>query len=181
MKRFLPLVLFTAAGLALAAAAAQPRGQAKEKQTEKQPDKAAVARARKQVKMLDHIYKQAVVLITDKYVKKETDFAAGSAAVLLFKNVSKAGYHNVRLIDVSGKPYEPKNVAQDAFEKEGVKQLKAGKPYYEQIQTIKGKPYLRAVTSVPVVMKKCIMCHEHYAKVKKGAAIGAISYSIPIE
>ena len=181
MKRCLPLALFAAAGIALAVCASKPSGQADESRPTNQPAKAAVARARKQVKMLDHIYKQTVVLITDKYVNKETDFAAGSAAVLLFKNISKAGYHNVRLIDATGKPYEAANVAKDAFEKEGVKQLKAGQPYYEQIQTIKGKPYLRAVTPVPVVMKKCIMCHEHYGKVKKGEAIGAISYSIPIE
>jgi|GEM_PF-5876378 len=40
---------------------------------------------------------------------------------------------------------------------------------------------LRALTSVPVVMKKCVMCHEHYADAKEGEAIGAISYTFPIE
>jgi hypothetical protein len=30
-------------------------------------------------------------------------------------------------------------------------------------------------------MEKCVMCHAHYADVKKGAPIGAISYSLPIE
>lgn len=169
------------AGVMLAGDSSQPSGAAGEKTPVKQASSPAVQRARKQVKMLDHIYKQTVVLITDKYVNKETDFAAGSAAVLLFKNISKAGYHNVRLIDATGKPYDEKNVANDAFEKEGVKQLKAGKPYYEKIETVKGKQYLRAVTPVPVVMKKCIMCHEHYAKAKKGEPIGVISYSIPIE
>ena len=44
-----------------------------------------------------------------------------------------------------------------------------------------GKPYLRAVTAVPVVMEKCIMCHAHYADAKKGEPIGAISYTVPIE
>jgi hypothetical protein len=30
-------------------------------------------------------------------------------------------------------------------------------------------------------MKKCTMCHAHYADAKPGEAIGAISYIIPIE
>jgi hypothetical protein len=121
------------------------------------------------------------VLITDKYVHDEGDFAAGSAAVLLFKNVSESGSHQVRLIDATGNPVESANVAKDDFEREGIKRLKAGAGIYEQVQTVDGKPQLRALTPVPVVMEKCIMCHDHYADVKKGEPIGAISYTIPIE
>ncbi len=145
------------------------------------PDSAAVERTRKTVRMLDNIYKQTIVLITDKYVHDEDDFPAGSAAVLLFENVSKSGSHQVRLMDVTGDPYEPKNVAQDDFEKEGVRKLKAGADYVEEIVSHDGKPELRAMTPVPVVMKRCIMCHEHYAQAKPGEAIGAISYRVPIE
>lgn len=144
-------------------------------------DEAAIARSRKQVQMLDNIYKQTIVLITDKYVHDEDDFAAGSAAVLLFKNISKSGSHQVRLIDATGDPYEADNVAKDAFEREGVKRLKAGASIFEQVQQVDGKPQLRALTPVPVVMKKCVMCHDHYGDVKKGEPIGAISYTIPIE
>jgi hypothetical protein len=45
----------------------------------------------------------------------------------------------------------------------------------------KGKSYLRAMTAIPVVSKKCIMCHPNYAEAKKGAAVGALSYTVPIE
>jgi len=145
------------------------------------PSDEAIARSRKTVQMLDNIYKQAVVLITDKYVHDEDDFAAGSAAVLLFKNISDGGSHTVRLIDATGEPYEPENVAKDAFEKEGIKRLKAGANNHEQIITADGKPYLRVLTPVPVVMQKCVMCHAHYADAKKGEPIGAISYTLPIE
>ncbi len=141
----------------------------------------AVQRARKTVKMLDDIYKTAVVLITDKYVHNEDDFPAGSAAVALFDAISKKGWHKVRLIDATGEPYEAKNVAQDEFEKEGIRQLKSGKDYYEQQVTIDGKPMLRAITPIPVVMQKCVMCHEHYADAKEGEPIGAISYTLTIE
>ena len=145
------------------------------------PDDKAVERARGSVKLLDNIFKQTVVMITDKYVHDEDDFAAGSAAVLLFKNISESGPTKVRLIDATGQPYEAENVAKDAFEKEGIKRLTAGEGGYEEVTTIDGKDVLRSMTPVPVVMKKCVMCHAHYADVKEGQAIGAISYTVPIE
>jgi hypothetical protein len=147
----------------------------------KSPSPEAQERARKTVRMLDDVYKTAVVLITDKYVNDDDDFPAGSAAIALFREIGKKGWHEVRLLDVSGMPYDAKNVAQDDFEKAGVSQLQAGKDYYEQIIEKKGKPYLRAMTPVPVVMQKCVMCHPNYAAAKKGAAVGAISYLLPIE
>lgn len=141
----------------------------------------AVARARKTVQMLDDIYKNAVVLITDKYVHEEDDFPAGSAAVALFEAISKKGWHQVRLIDATGQPYEEKNVASDDFEKAGIARLKAGDAVYEQVVEVDGQRQFRALTPVPVVMKKCVMCHAHYADAKENEPIGAISYSVPVE
>lgn len=141
----------------------------------------AVDRARNTVQLLDNVFKQTIVLVTDKYVNDESDFAAGSAAVLLFKNISESGDNKVRLIDATGDPYDTDNVAKDEFEKSGIKKLKAGAKTHEQIVKIDGKPYLRAITPVPVVMEKCIMCHAHYADAKTGEPIGAISYTVPIQ
>lgn len=145
------------------------------------PSKADLERTRKTVRMLDDIYKQTIVLITSKYVTKESDYPAGRAAVQLFKTITANGWHEVRLLDASGKPYSDKNVAKDAFEKEGIQRLKAGEKYVEQVVDKEGKSYLRAMTPVPVVMPKCIACHEHYADAKQGEPIGAISYILPIE
>jgi hypothetical protein len=145
------------------------------------PTKRAIDRSRKTIAMLDNIYKNAIVLITDKYVHDEDDFAAGSAAVLLFKNVSASGSHHVRLIDATGEPYDSENVAQDDFEKEAIRRLKAGAKQHEQVVTGKDEHLLRVVTPVPVVMPKCVMCHAHYADAKEGEPIGAISYTIAIE
>ena len=97
------------------------------------PDPAAAERARKTVRMLDDIYKTAIVLITDKYVKDKRDYPAGRAAIKWFADISKKGSHRIRLIDATGEPYGAANVAEDDFDKEGVKQLKAGKDYYEQL------------------------------------------------
>jgi hypothetical protein len=145
------------------------------------PPAEAVDRARKLVRILDDVYKNTIVLITDKYVHSEKDFPAGSAAVALFATLSKSGSHEARLIDATGEPYEPKNTARDDFEKEGIKQLKAGAAGYERVVELEGKYRLRAMTPVPVVMQKCVMCHAHYADAKKGEPIGAIVYSVPIE
>ncbi len=141
----------------------------------------AVERTRKTVRMLDDIYKSAVVLITDKYVNTETDFPAGSAAIALFKAVEDKGWHKVRLIDLTGDPYEPENVARDAFEKAASKRMLAGEAYWDQVADVDGRRVLRAATPVPVVMKKCAMCHPHYNDVPEGQAIGALIYSVPIE
>lgn len=145
------------------------------------PDPAAVERARKQVRMLDDLYKSAVVLITEHYVQDEQAVAAGTAARLLFKSMKDKGWHEARLIDATGEPYEEKNVPADEFEKSAIAQLKAGQTLVDTVIQKDGKPYLRAATPVPVVSDKCILCHAHYKNVEKGQPIGAIGYIVPIE
>jgi hypothetical protein len=131
--------------------------------------------------MLDDIYKTAVVLITDKYVHDEDDFPAGSAAIALFEAINKKGWHEVRLLDATGEPYDDENSPREGFETKAVKNLKAGKDYYEQIVQEEDKRYLLAATPIPVVMQKCVMCHPHYEQAKEGEAIGALSYRLEIE
>jgi hypothetical protein len=178
MRRALSLSLCGLVALSVAASAlfSAPKEEEKPK-----PDEAAVNRARKTVRMLDDIYKTAIVLITDKYVNTKKDYPAGRAAVKWLNDIGKAGWPKTRLIDVSGEPYSDKNVAEDDFEKEAVKQIKSGKGYYEKIVEEGGKPHLRAMTAIPVVSERCIMCHENYKKAKKDEAVGALSYSVPIE
>ena len=52
---------------------------------------------------------------------------------------------------------------------------------YEKEESADGKRVLRVATPVPVVFEKCIMCHDNYADVPAGQAIGALTYSIEIE
>lgn len=144
------------------------------------PQEVPLAIARREVRMLDDIYKLAIVLITDKYVHDVTDFPAGSAAVQWFKAIGEKGWHQVRLIDATGEPEVPANAPRDEFEKMAVRQLKAGKTYVEKIETVDGRRVYRAATPVPVVMEKCIMCHEHYREVPPGKPVGALVYTIPL-
>ena len=148
---------------------------------EEKPADAAVARTRKQVQMLDDLYKTAVVLITTHYVNDDKDLPAGSAAIALFDAMKKKGHHEVRLLDVAGEPINEKNVAQDDFEKTAIKELKAGKSYYDQVIEKDGKRYLRAATPIPVVLKKCTMCHPNYEQAKAGEPIGALGYTLLVE
>lgn len=147
----------------------------------KPADDPALERTRKTTHMLDDLYKTAVVLITEHYVNKDSDLGAGPAAIALFDTMKKKGWHEVRLLDATGNPNEDNNSPKDEFEKEAIKQMKSGKAWHEQVIERDGQRYLRAATPVPVVMKKCTMCHEHYKDVKSGEAVGALSYTLKIE
>jgi hypothetical protein len=143
----------------------------------KGPDPAAVERARDQVKMLDDLYKTAVVGINDTYVEKQTDIPAAMVAVKVFEAMKKKGYHDARLIDVTGKPKNDDNVAKSEFEKKAVKEIAGGKAYYEEVGEKDGKPVFRAATLVPAVNKICASCHSK----KVGDPLGTIIYELPIK
>lgn len=140
----------------------------------------ALRHARREVKMLDDIYKTSIVLITTHYVDEDTDLPAGSAFKALFEAVEKKGWHKVRLVDASGEAVNDENYARPGFEKRAIAELLKGKPAYEEIERVDGKRFLKAATAIPVVMDKCIMCHENYRDLPKGRAIGALSYRVPI-
>lgn len=138
----------------------------------------AVARARREVKLLDTIYKNAIVLITKHYVEEDSDLPAGQAFKVLFETVEKDGWHQVRLLDATGEALNDDNKPRDEFERQAIQAVLAEKPGYEQIETRDGKEYLRAATPLPMVMDKCVMCHENYRGKK---TVGALSYTLPLE
>jgi Protein of unknown function (DUF3365) len=145
---------------------------------EKKPvDKAAVERTREQTRMLDDLYKTAVVGITQLYVNQQADKPAALAAKAVFDAMKKKGWHNARLVDASGDPKNDENVAKTDFEKKAVKAMKDGKKSLEEIGEADGKPVLRTATLVPAVLKSCAKCHG----VEEGAVLGTIVYELPIK
>jgi hypothetical protein len=36
-------------------------------------------------------------------------------------------------------------------------------------------------SAVPVVVDKCVLCHDNYKGVKKGRPVGALTYTVPVE
>ncbi len=180
MSRFLRLISVSLS-LSLGLAACVLWAQTPSKSTAADDSDPAVARARKQVRMLDGIYKNAIVIVTTNYVTEKSDVPAGQAFKQLFEVAKKQGWHEVRLLDATGDPYEPANAPETAFEKRAIKELVAGKDYVDEVVQRDGKRFLHVATAIPVVMKKCVLCHENYAKVPDGKAIGALGYTIPIE
>ncbi|MCA9194384.1 MAG: DUF3365 domain-containing protein [Planctomycetales bacterium] len=138
-----------------------------------------VARAKKQAKMLDTLYKTAIVLITENYVDGKESMAAGDAFQALFKAMKDNEFHEVRLLDATGDAYDPDNDPKTDFEKEAVKAILAGKPIYERVVKEGDKEFLLSATPIPVVMEKCTMCHSSYENAK--GPIGALGLKIPLE
>jgi len=145
------------------------------------PKDAAVERARREVQMIDTIYKTSIVLITENYVNNDDDLPAGEAFILLFDKMTNKGFHEVKLMDATGEPYNDDNAAEEGFEQMAVKNLVAGASVYDEVVTENGKRFLNSATAIPVVLKKCIMCHDNYEGLPAGRAIGAMRYKIPID
>src|SRR5436853_4283567 len=162
--------------LALGAAALSWSGRSRA-EDKKAPDPAGVERARETVKMLDDLYKTAVVGITNVYVEQQSDTPAAAVAKQVFEAMHKKGWHHARLVDATGKPKNKANVAATDFEKKAVEQLKAGKTYVEELGEKDGKPVLRAATIVPSVLKQCAVCHGG----KEGRLLGTIVYEVPVK
>lgn len=138
----------------------------------------AVERAREQVKMLDDLYKNAVVSITKTYVNKQQDRPAIMIAKDVFAAMKKKGWHSAKLVDATGEPLNDANAPRSEFEKEAVKHILAGEPYYDRIVTRGKERRLQAATVVPVVMQKCAECHEGH---KVGEVLGFLRYEVPIK
>ena len=175
MKKPLALLLigvFACTFLALHA------NQAEETTSEADP---VVDRVRREVRMLDDIYKGGIVTITKHYVDDENMIPAGTAFKKLFVAAEQKGWHKVRLLDATGEPYNEENVAEDDFEKMAIKKLVDGESWVEAIETREGVQHLRVATPIPVVFAKCTMCHDNYEDVKEGQAIGALSFTLPID
>ena len=142
-------------------------------------EKAAIARTRRHVQMLDDLYKTAVVAITQHYVTDPSILSAASAAKALFAAMKTKGWHDARLLgftDVLTNPGD--NAPKDDFERTAKQKILAGASSYEAIETQGGNKIFRMATTLPVVMEKCVMCHANFEGVE--GAIGAISYSLPL-
>ena len=166
-----------AAALALHARPEPAAAHQKDAANQKAPDPAAGERTRATVKRLDGGHKGYVVTITDTYVKAQEKTPAAAVVKKVFAHLEKDGHGTGRLIDATGSPLREANVAKTEFEKKAVKEIKAGKPYVDEVGTKDGKPVLRAATVVPAVMPACVSCHPH---VKQGDVLGALIYELPI-
>jgi hypothetical protein len=133
----------------------------------------ALERTRAQAKMLDDLFKVAVVDITNRYDGPP----AAKVAKTIFATAKEKNYFNARLLDVTGAPQNEANVARDDFEKQAAKEISNGKVYFEQVTGTGNARRLRVATVVPAVVKKCATCHG----VKQGDLLGFLSYDLPVK
>jgi hypothetical protein len=138
----------------------------------------ALERAREKVKMLDDLYKNAVVSITRRYVEAKTEQPAIMVAQDVFGAMEKQGWHSAKLVDATGEPLNEENAPQTDFEKDAMKAINSGKPYFDRVVGQGKDRRLLAATVVPVVMKRCADCH---AQRKLGEVLGFIRYDLPIK
>jgi len=142
-------------------------------------DDPAIARTVEQVKMLDALYKTAVVLITEHYVENPSSISAATASKLLFAEMKKNGFHEARLVGLTDQLTNPEeNTPKGDFEETAKQKLLSGEEYYKRVIQEGDKRYLYMATGVPVVMEKCVMCHANF-KGKTGP-VGALAYKVPV-
>ena len=139
---------------------------------------ASVTRTREQVKMLDDLYKTAVVLITTHYVETPSTLSAATAAKALFGEMEKKGWHQVRLVGLTDTLMNSDNAPADDFERAAAKKLLAGGTVHEEVVTENGTRYLRYATPVPVVLPKCLMCHPSWEG--NAGNVGSLSYKVAL-
>lgn len=138
-----------------------------------QADDAALERARREVQMLDALYKNAVVSVTERYQR-------GQPAIMVAKDVfgamSKSGYHDARLVDATESPLGVDNDPKSDFERKAAEAMRKGETYVEEIVGDEGDRRLLVATVVPAVHKRCAECHG----VQEGDLLGFIRYDLPI-
>src|SRR5262245_47341075 len=104
----------------------------------------ALERTRVQAKMLDDLFKVAVVDITNRY--------DGPPAIKVAKTIFAAAgdkqYFKAKLLDATGAPQNEANVPQDDFEKRAAQAMTEGKMYLEEVM---GKGEARRLRVATVV------------------------------
>jgi len=150
---------------------------------------AVVERTKKQLMMLDDLYKTVLVLITEHYVKDPATLLekcmrlatspAATASKAVFKAMQEKGWHEARLLgytDVLLNAAE--NTPKKGFETRAKEKILAGAANYSEVVEEEGKRYVQMATALPVVIEKCVMCHSNFKG--KAGAIGALSYKMTV-
>jgi hypothetical protein len=150
---------------------------------------AVVERTKKQLMMLDDLYKTVLVLITEHYVKDPAALLeecmrlvtspAATASKAIFKAMEEKGWHEARLLgytDVLLNAAE--NTPKKGFETRAKEKILAGAANYSEVVEKEGKRYVQMATALPVVIEKCVLCHSNFKG--KAGAIGALSYKMTV-
>lgn len=133
----------------------------------------ALERTRAQARMLDDLFKVAVVDITNRYDGPP----AAKVAKTIFAAAREKQYFDAKLLDATGNPQNEANAPKDDFEKRAAAAVSSGKAYVEEVVGHGASRRLRVATVVPAVTEKCAKCHG----AAKGDVLGFLSYDLPVK
>jgi len=171
-------ITYWVAGLALVGTvAALQLASGYDPQTDKEKER-TVSSARRETKMLDTLYKTAIVSVTQTYVQDDSSVAAITTFAPVLKAMKENKWHEVRLVDGLNDPINPENSPKDEFEKSAMREILAGKSLVESVAEVDGKRVLRTMTVLPMALDKCVLCHANYQGKK---IVGGVAYQVPLQ
>ena len=123
--------------------------------------------------MLDELYKNAVVSVTNKYNKPASDHGfhghlQGHGEEWVAQSETRRRFRRLK---------NEANLPQTDFEKRAAAAMQAGKLYFEEVEGKGQGRTLYAATVVPAVTMKCASCHG----ASVGDLLGFIRYEVPIK
>lgn len=136
-------------------------------------ERVSLAEARRQVRMMDEIYKTAVIAAHKMYVQDPGTPAAVIWAKQVINQMKGKGWPDARIFATHDRPLNPENAPADGFERAATTAFKQGKASFEQVTP--GE--YRYATDIRIVDEKCIMCH---VRSKQGDLTGGVSYRVPL-
>jgi hypothetical protein len=142
------------------------------------PKTAAIERVtlpegRRQVRMMDDVYKTAVVATHQMYVQDPGTPAAVIWAKQVINKLKGKGWPDARIFATHDRPLNPENAPVDGFERNAAAAFKKGNVSYEEV----APGELRYATDLRILDEKCVMCH---VRSKPGDLVGGVSYRVPL-
>jgi hypothetical protein len=163
-RRIHPVLVAGAAALLTAGVAG-----AAQKPPAKQAEPLPPEEARRMVRMMDDIYRSAVLTTQRMYVHDPGTAAAVTWAKQVMRDLHGKGWPEARIFASTDRPLNPDNKIADDFEREALLAFKQGKSAFEKTEG----GVFRYASELRVTDKSCLMCH---VRNKEGDLLGGVSY-----
>jgi hypothetical protein len=161
------LLLLAVPALALPALAGEPA-------SKEAPLRVSLAEGRRLVRMMDDIYKHAVLATHKMYVQDAGTPSAITWAKQVLPQVEAKGWPRAHIFSGTGRPLHPDNEPKDDFERAAVRAFQGGK---SAVEAVEGDT-LRYASEIRVTDRSCLMCH---VRNHEGDLLGGVSYRVALQ
>lgn len=138
------------------------------------PARLPLPEARRTVRLMNDIYVTGVLTAHEMYVREPGNPAAIAWGKQVIRQIRAKGWPDAHVFDTTGRPLNPDNNPQNAFEKEAGAEFKRGKAWVEKVD---GRVY-RYATPLRITDQSCLGCH---VRSKVGDLIGGISFAAELQ